>query len=71
MRQNDLQIMTDLIEMKNGNMKFVHKSECSILHANNAYNLKALKDDINQQLKEIKDGQRDMQKDIKELLKSI
>jgi hypothetical protein len=71
MRQNDLQIMTDLIEMKNGNMKFVHKSECSILHANNADNLRALKDDINQQLKEIKDGQRDMQKDIKELLKSI
>ena len=70
MRQNDLQIMTNLIEIKNGNMKFVNKSECSILHANNADNLKALKADINQQLKEIKDGQRDMQKDIKELLKT-
>lgn len=69
MRQNDLQIMTDLIEMKANNNRFVNKSECSILHASNADNLQALKEDIKGQLAEIKDGQREMQKDIKDLLK--
>jgi hypothetical protein len=69
LRQNEINIMTDLIEIKNKNDKFVPKIQCDILHAVNENNIKSLKDDITGQLKDIKENQFEMQKDIKELLK--
>jgi len=71
MRQNEITIMNELILLRQEQKEFQRTDRCTILHSANSDSLNQFKDMIVQRLTNIEANQHDMQKDIKELLKSI
>jgi len=70
MRQNEINIMNELILLRQEQKEFQRTDRCAILHSANSDSLNQFKDMIVQRLTNIETNQHDMQKDIKELLKT-
>lgn len=70
MRQNEITIMNELILIRQDQKEYQRTDKCNILHTANHDNLKQVKDMIEQRLASIESTQKEMQKDIKELLKT-
>ena len=69
MRQNEINIMNEIILIRQDQKEYQRTDKCSILHAANHDSINQFKDMIVQRLSSIELGQKEMQNDIKSLLK--
>lgn len=69
LRQQDLNIMNDYISIKLELKDYVKKSECELMHKNTADSLADFKKEIYRRIDNIDENQKEIQRDVKELLK--
>jgi hypothetical protein len=69
MRQNEINIMNEIILIRQDQKEYQRTDKCNILHTANHDSINQFKDMIVQRLNSIELGQKEMQNDIKSLLK--